>query len=180
MEEARRAVLDSARNSADGRSRESTNQQAAQIVRDESNALKAKPESQFTAENFYARGLADISSTNYQSALSAFEQAIMLSNADAPADQVAQYLFAKGVTLGALGKSEEEIAVYDEIDRRFGKDESPSVRERVAGGLVNKGFRLGALGRSEEAIAVYDEIDRRFSKDESPGVREQVDRKSVV
>ena len=171
---ASRAVLDSARAPAAGTSREAPNQQALQTVRDASDALKEKPESQFTAADYFARGLASFSSENYQSALSAFEQAITLSKADATANKIAQYLFAKGVTLGALGKSEEAIAVYDEIDRRFGKDESPGVREQVAGGLFNKGATLGALGKSEEAIAVYDEIDRRFGKDESPGVRERV------
>ena len=171
---ASRAVLDSARAPAAGTSREAPNLQALQTVRDASDALKKKPESQFTAADYFARGLASFSSENYQSALSAFEQAITLSKADATANKIAQYLFAKGVTLGALGKSEEAIAVYDEIDRRFGKDESPGVRAQVAKGLVNKGVTLGALGKSEEAIAVYDEIDRRFGKDESPGVREKV------
>ena len=89
-------------------------------------------------------------------------------------EQVAGGLFNKGFTLGTLGKSEEAIAVYDEIDRRFGKDEAPAVREQVAKGLVYKGVTLGTLGKSEEEIAVYDEIDRRFGKDEAPAVREQV------
>ncbi|MEK7847670.1 MAG: hypothetical protein AAB270_01965, partial [Chloroflexota bacterium] len=33
---------------------------------------------------------------------------------------VAGALFNKGVTLGALERSEEEIGVYDEVVRRFG------------------------------------------------------------
>ena len=145
---ASRAVLDSARAPAAGTSREAPNLQALQTVRDASDALKEKPESQFTAADYFARGLASFSSENYQSALSAFEQAITLSKADATANKIAQYLFAKGVTLGALGKSEEAIAVYDEIDRRFGKDESPGVRAQVAIALNGLGFAKILLAKA--------------------------------
>jgi tetratricopeptide (TPR) repeat protein len=140
-------VLGSARGSANETPREAPNQQAVQTVREASEALKDKPESQFTAADYYARGLASFSSKNYQSALSVFEQAIALSKADTPTAQISQYLFAKGVTLGALGKSEEEIAVYDEIDRRFGKDESPSVREQVALAVNGLGFAKFLLAK---------------------------------
>lgn len=145
---ASRAVLDSARAPAAGTSREAPNLQALQTVRDASDALKEKPESQFTAADYFARGLASFSSENYQSALSAFEQAITLSKADATANKIAQYLFAKGVTLGALGKSDEAIAVYDEIDRRFGKDESPGVRAQVAIALNGLGFAKILLAKA--------------------------------
>ena len=71
----------------------------------------------------------------------------------------ARALFNKGVTLGLLGRSEEEVAVYDEVDTRYRDDPAPTLRERVARALVNKGYRLGLLGRSEEEVAVYDEVD---------------------
>jgi tetratricopeptide (TPR) repeat protein len=80
----------------------------------------------------------------------------------------------KGVALGQLGKSEEEIALYDEIDRRYAQDALPGVREQVVWALVNKGVTLGELGKSEAEIAVYDEIDRRYGQDDLPSVREQV------
>jgi tetratricopeptide (TPR) repeat protein len=89
-------------------------------------------------------------------------------------EQVVRGLVNKGGMLARLDKPKEAIAVYDEIDRRFGKDESPGVREQVARGLFGKGITFGKLDKREEEIAVYDEIDKRFGKDESPGVREQV------
>jgi hypothetical protein len=44
-------------------------------------------------------------------------------------------LFNKGFALEVQGKFVEAIAVYDEIDRRFGKDDTPVVREQVASDL---------------------------------------------
>ena len=41
-------------------------------------------------------------------------------------------LFNKGVTLGALNRGEEEIAVYDEVVRRFGEATEPALRAQVA------------------------------------------------
>ena len=36
-------------------------------------------------------------------------------------ENVSLALFNKGITLGQLGRSEEAIAVYDEVVRRFGE-----------------------------------------------------------
>src|SRR5690242_13670148 len=41
---------------------------------------------------------------------------------------VARALSNKGVTLGELGRSEEAIAVYDELERRFGGATEPALR----------------------------------------------------
>ena len=77
-------------------------------------------------------------------------------------DPVANALFNKGFSLGALDRSEEAIAAYDEVVARFGAATELSLREQVAKALVNKGFRLGALGQNEEAIAVYDDVVARL------------------
>ena len=83
-------------------------------------------------------------------------------------------LYNKGVTLGLLGRSEEAVAVYDQVDSRYRDDPTPALREQVAKALVNKGYRLGLLGRSEEEVAVYDEVDSRYRDDPTPALREQV------
>ena len=146
-----------------------------QAVKEVSAALRNKPEAEFSADDHYARGLAEFSKIHYQSALSSFEQAIQQSSgADTPAIKMATFLFAKASALGQLEQPQDEITVYDEIDRRYGRDDTPGMRERVAGALVNKGFTLGKLEQPQEAIAVYDEIDRRYGKDDTPGLREQV------
>ena len=85
--------------------------------------------------------------------------------------QVAWALVNKGVALGALGRREEEIAVYDAIDARFGGEGEPAIHELVAWALVNKGTALDALGRGEEAIAVYGALDARFGGESEPSIR---------
>ncbi len=79
-------------------------------------------------------------------------------------ESVANALFNKGVALGALGRSEEAIAAYDDLLARFGSAIELPLRELVANALVNKGIMLGALGRSEDAIVVYDDLLARFMR----------------
>jgi tetratricopeptide (TPR) repeat protein len=88
--------------------------------------------------------------------------------------QVAMALFNKGITLGTINKSEEAIAVYDDLLRRFGDAQELELRRQVAMALVNKGYRLGVLNKSEEAIAVYDDLVGRFGDAQEPALREQV------
>jgi hypothetical protein len=58
---------------------------------------------------------------------------------------------SKGVTIGRLGRTEEEVAAYDEIIDRFGTATELPLREQVGKALINKGLALGRLGRSEKA-----------------------------
>jgi TolA-binding protein len=44
---------------------------------------------------------------------------------------VARALFNKGVTLGALGRSADAIAVYDEVVARYGTASEPALLEVV-------------------------------------------------
>ena len=174
VKQARAVIIEASKSSAKSDSASNTNQEAVTIIREASEALKAKPEDAFTADDFYARGLADYTNRNYQSALLAFENALQALGKDAPSQQSAQYLSAKAGTLSVLNKPEQAIAVYDDIDQRFGKDTAPGVRELVANGLVSKGYRLEVLEKPQQAIAVYDYVDKRFGKDTSTTVREQV------
>jgi tetratricopeptide (TPR) repeat protein len=73
-----------------------------------------------------------------------------------------------------LGNSEAEIATYDELIRRFGKDSTSGVYEQVAKALLDKGYALGKLGKLEAEVALYDELIQRFGDDPTPEVREQV------
>ena len=77
-------------------------------------------------------------------------------------------LVNKGVTLGQLGRSEEAIAVYDDVVGRFGTATELPLREKVARALVNKGVTLTQLGRREEAIAVYNDVGGRVRSERGP------------
>ena len=47
-------------------------------------------------------------------------------------EQVAKALYNKGVELGALGRSADEMATYREVLARYGDDPAPALREVVA------------------------------------------------
>ena len=71
-------------------------------------------------------------------------------------------LVNEGIAYGALGRSPQAIAAYDEVVGRFGDAPELPLRERVARALVNKGNTQGELEQSTEEIATYDEVIRRF------------------
>ncbi|HEX9732192.1 MAG TPA: AAA family ATPase, partial [Thermoanaerobaculia bacterium] len=92
----------------------------------------------------------------------------------ATAEPVAKALFNRGVSLGALDRSAEALAVYDEVVSRYGQRQEPALAEQVATALFNKGFCLGALDRSAEELAVYDEVVSRYGQRQEPAIAEQV------
>jgi hypothetical protein len=78
-------------------------------------------------------------------------------------EAVALALVYKGVTLGQLGRSEDEIAVYDDVVLRFGVREEPALAEPVARALVGQALSLRALGREPDVHAVLLDVERRFA-----------------
>jgi hypothetical protein len=52
---------------------------------------------------------------------------------------VGRALVSKGIALGQLDRSAEEITAYDEVVTRFGDADDPALLEEVAKALVNKG-----------------------------------------
>ena len=83
-------------------------------------------------------------------------------------------LVNKGITLGNLNRTAEEMAAYDEAVRRFGDAHEFAPREQTAKALASKAYRLGVLNRNAEAIEVYDELARRFENAAEPLLRLRV------
>lgn len=86
----------------------------------------------------------------------------------------AQAFLTKGMLLGQLDRSDEAIAIYDQLIERFGRSATPGIPSLVATALVNKGVRLDALGRLAEELDVYTEVLDRFGKDCLPEIAEKV------
>lgn len=88
--------------------------------------------------------------------------------------QTAKALFNKGVALGALKRSTEAIAAYEEIENRYAKEPEVLFKEYVARALRNKGVALGALNRADEEIEIFDELVKRYGDEPGAILREQV------
>lgn len=145
------------------------------VVRKVSQALQSIPEKEFTSEDHYARGLDELVANRFDSALLSFDKALdkALEESISP-ERYAGLMFARAVTLKELDQRQEAVEVYDEIDRRFGRNASPVMREQVAGALVNKGAALGQRGLHKDAIIVSDQILQRYGSDDSPAMREHI------
>lgn len=89
-------------------------------------------------------------------------------------ERIAMALIKKGITLENFNRSDEAIAVYNEIIKRFGNTNELALREEVAKALVNKGYSLSMLLKSKDAINVYDEVVRRFDTATEPILCEHV------
>jgi tetratricopeptide (TPR) repeat protein len=77
---------------------------------------------------------------------------------------LATLLWHKAGLLGALGRSEHELAAYDELVSVFGQHPQLEVAERVASALYDKAITLAGLERPEDAIRAYGELVLRFGE----------------
>jgi len=87
--------------------------------------------------------------------------------------------FNLAVTLGELGRQDEELVVYSDLLERFGDAPELVLREQVARTLVNKGIALGSLGRQDEELVVYSDLLERFGDAPELVLREAVARTLV-
>ena len=85
---------------------------------------------------------------------------------------VAEALSSKGAGLSRLGRSEEAIAIYDDLAYHFGSAREIQLRQLLATALFNKGVTLGALGRRNEEVAVYDDLIARIGATSDLRLRE--------
>lgn len=90
------------------------------------------------------------------------------------AARAAKALRYKGLTLSNLGRSEEALAVYEEVLKRFAGATEAALREQVARSMVHKAYVLGQLGRVEDAIAASEELVKCFAGATDYALREQV------
>jgi len=140
-------------------------------------ALQSKPPKDYQFDDWFMLGVQAFESDKFEIAAEHFSRAVEVT-----ADQVqqAKALFNKGVALGQMGKNEAEIAVYDEVVRRYGDAPEAALRERVANALLNKSVALGQMGKNEAEIAVYDEVVRRYGDAPEAALRERVANERVA
>jgi len=146
---------------------------AVRHVREVSDTLRDKPESQFTAVDHYSRGVSHLTTGNYQSALGSFESAIQRLDDETPesTSQLARLLFMKAGTLVRMGKDAEAVNSYDQLFQKFEGDARGQVHEWVAKGLVNAAGVLGRMGKVAEELSLYDTVEARFGQSQDPTVR---------
>ncbi|MDR0736668.1 MAG: tetratricopeptide repeat protein [Zoogloeaceae bacterium] len=98
----------------------------------------------------------------------------LVAHAQQSSQDRAWALREKGSVLLEQKKYDAAIAVFEEVDRRFGQDASPEVRSHVVNALVERAIALEMQGRTSLALLACDEIDRRFGRDTFLIVRHQV------
>ena len=87
-------------------------------------------------------------------------------------EQVAMALVNKGFILGQLGKSEEEIKVYDSVVERFGEAKEAALCEQVARALNSLGnLFLEKQGDPSRALAAF---EHGVAQNPSPSVKQML------
>ena len=91
-----------------------------------------------------------------------------------PVERTVTALLDRAATLHSQNRTEDALAVYDELVSQFGKSEKPALLELVALALINKGTTFGRLSRLEDALVAYEEVVRRFGDSDAPALLETV------
>jgi tetratricopeptide (TPR) repeat protein len=130
----------------------------------------------------YSSGLAQFYLNDLRESIGTFLEIVEYSDFTNQKDKLiwqASAFFGQGAALAQLGRTEEEIAIYNDMVARFGTASELALREQVARALVYKGITLGQLDRSQEEIAVYDDVLGRFGTASELPLREEVSRALV-
>ena len=89
-------------------------------------------------------------------------------------EAVAGILLNKGIVLVTSHRNEEALAVWDEIERRFGNSDEPAISKQVASALVSKGATLAQINRAEDAVGVWSDVVRRFGEGDASLYHEEI------
>ncbi len=83
--------------------------------------------------------------------------------------QIARDLIGEAQRHESSGSSPEEaVALYEEVDARFGRVDRIELQEIVATALIGVAFYHAQLGEPEQAVATCEEVDARFGNSVSP------------
>lgn len=146
---------------------------AKEIVEQASVDLEAKPENAFSAHDYLMRGADRFAAGKYAVALEAFDSALKIAQ-NLPVSQSAVLKLARGVTLGALKRYDEELETYAELGMLYRDSKDPELEAVAASAFVNRATRLKQLHRNDEADAVADGIIALHSSATDDHLREQV------
>jgi tetratricopeptide (TPR) repeat protein/NAD-dependent SIR2 family protein deacetylase len=125
-----------------------------------------------------ARGLYD----NSREEMEGYEDVVVLADLLSEQDQadpgartqVSDALFCWGLTLDALHRRQEAIAIFDKLVQRFATAQEPVIRQQVAKALFKKGAVLNAMDRHEESLRPYEELVAQFGADRDPVIVENI------
>jgi tetratricopeptide (TPR) repeat protein len=95
---------------------------------------------------------------------------------NAPSEaEAAKALYDKGHDLQRQYRTQDAIAVYDDVLARFGDVPEAAVRAQAAEALFNKGSILGTFHHTEKKdLTVYDDLLARYGNATEPSIRQWV------
>ena len=106
-------------------------------------ALKEKAENTYSFNDWNIRAFAAYNAGNYALAADRWDQASQTQNTGAT--DIAKAMLNKGLALGELGQSGDEIKVYDALIAEYAQDQEPALRNLVAMAKGNKDKIEGQL-----------------------------------
>lgn len=136
-------------------------------------ATTLKPESEFTAKDWYNRSTSELANGNYPAALNSIEHALA-DKKQLTQIAYANFLFRKAICLTSLDQSQQAVATYNELIEEFTDSTDIKLQEVVATAMFNKGFRLGKLSELPEEIKTYDSLLERFADSTHSTIQELV------
>jgi tetratricopeptide (TPR) repeat protein len=145
-----------------------------QTLEQASTSLKAKPEEQYTFDDWNTRAFSAVAENNFALAAEYWKSAAAAT--DATDEQVAQALYNQGVALGQQNKFDEAITCYQKLVQRFGSSSLPLLQVQVAQALTNQGSMLHLQDKFAEAIECCQQVVYRYSNSPLPALQDEVAR----
>jgi len=89
----------------------------------------------------------------------------------------ARALLNKGGILAERGDTQNAIITYERIERNFGNEKIPAIREVLASALVSKAEAFYKQDRNnpEKTLAAYVQLEQQFGKDDSDFIKRLID-----
>ncbi|MBV8197068.1 MAG: tetratricopeptide repeat protein, partial [Candidatus Eremiobacteraeota bacterium] len=147
-------------------------EQQKTTLREASEALRDKPEAEYTAKDWGDRAFAAYADKKIALATEYFAEAARAR--DATTEQSALAFLNQGILADQLGRHDEAIASYDSAIRQFMTTGDPALRMTAAAAFMAKALALTNLRRFEEAIESYDTLLKYFQSAPESGMQQTV------
>jgi tetratricopeptide (TPR) repeat protein len=118
-------------------------------------ALKDKPESQYTFSDWNTRAFATNSKNNFALAADFWDKAAQTQGATS--EEVVMALCNRGLNLKVLNQPEQAVATFDDIINRYGDSKKPILQALVSIAVGSKGSTLLMLAK----LAWQDTVERQ-------------------
>lgn len=136
-------------------------------------ATTLKPESEFTAKDWYNRSTSQLVNGDYIKALGSIEQALA-DETNLTDLELANYLRRKAMCFYYLKDTFQTLSVYNLLISKFSDTADSDIQKILADAMFGKGVSQGKQSLIDDEIASYDNLIDKFGDSKEVAIQERV------